>query len=536
MGTRPPYPPGQYPQGQYSQGQGQYPPQDPRQQVRDYARAQREQMRAQRHYWRAYWRAGRRGSITGPIILLAIGIIALLIEIGRLNGYAVWDWYVRWWPLLLILVGVISLAEYFFDRNDPYARRYSAGPIVGLLIMLVFIGVVAHGFRRYGRQLGVNDSDMWFMMGEEHDNDVQLNAAAAASGTVNIQNPRGDVSITPSTDGQVHVRAHQVVHTSSDKEATKEFDQIRPQITSTASNTLITVPSRNGAAVDLALEIPEGSLLTLNAQHGDVSVQGLKNNADVTSGHGDVKLDDISGDVHARMTNGDFSAHSIGGQLILNGHMDDVTLSEIKGQAVMDGAFFGDTHLEQMGGAVHLHSTRTDMDLPKLGGDLTLDSDDLTANQISGPTRIATRSKNIELSQVSGDIQIANSDGDVNVTAAAPLGNVEIANRSGGLTLTVPENAHFSVSGSTTGDDDLQSDFPLNVTTSGDQKQISGTVGQGGVKLELATTHGNLELRKGEMEVAPATPTPPTPPEPPSAHPQGKHLKAPKAPVTPTEQ
>lgn len=532
MGTRPPYQPGQYPSGQYPPGQ--YPPQDPRQQIRDYARAQREQARAQRHYWRAYWHAGRRGSIVGPIILLAIGIIALLIEIGRLNGYAVWDWYVRWWPLLLILVGVISLAEYFFDRGNPYARRYSGGPIVGLLIMLLFIGLVAHGFHRYGRQFGMNDKDMWFMMGEEHDNDIQMDHAAAANGMVNVQNPRGDVAITASTDGQIHLRAHEVVHTSSDKEATKEFDQIRPQIMTSGSNTTITVPSRNGSAVDLTLEIPEASFLTLNAGHGDVSVDGLKNNASVTSGHGDMKIDDITGDVQARMSDGDFSAHSVGGQLILNGHMDDVTLSEIKGQATMDGAFFGDTHLEQMGGAVHLHSMRTSMDLPRLGGDLTLDSDDLTANQISGPTRIATRSKNIELSQVSGDIQIANSDGDVNITAAAPLGNVEIANRSGSLTLTVPENAHFSVSGSTTGDDDLETDFPLNVTTSGDQKQISGTVGQGGVRVDLATTHGNLELRKGGMEVA--TPAPPTPPEPPSGHPQGKHLKAPKAPVTPTEQ
>ena len=528
MGTRPPYPPGQYPPNP-----GQYPQQDPRQQMRDYARAQRDQIRAQRHYWRAYWRAGRRGSIVGPIILLAIGIIALLIEIGNLNGYAVWDWYVRWWPLLLILVGVISLAEYFFDKGDPYARRYSGGPIVGLVVMLLILGLVAHGFHRYGRRLGMNDNDMWFMMGEEHDNDIQMDHAVAANGTVNVQNPRGDVAVTASTDGQIHLRAHQMVHTSSDKQAAKEFDEIRPQIATSGSNTTISVPSRNGAAVDLTLEIPEGSLLTLNAQHGDVSVDGLKNNANVTSGHGDVKIDDITGDVQARMSDGDFSAHSVGGQLILNGHMNDVTLSEIKGHAIMDGAFFGDTHLEQMGGAVHFHSTRTDMDLPKLGGDLTLDSDDLTANQIDGPTRIVTRSKNIELSQVSGDLHIENSDGDVNVTAAAPLGNVNIANRSGGLTVTVPENAHFSVSGSTTGDDDLETDFPLDVTSGGDQKRVSGTIGQGGVRLDLTTTHGNLQLRKGGMEVAPAVPAPPTPPTPPGT---GKHLKAPKAPVTPTEQ
>jgi len=109
-----------------------YSPRDARRQARDYARAQREQARAQRQYWRA-WYGYRRASITGPVILLTVGIIALLIETGRLSGYAVWEWYARWWPLLLIGVGLISLGEYFFDRNNPYAGRRSAGGTSSLI-------------------------------------------------------------------------------------------------------------------------------------------------------------------------------------------------------------------------------------------------------------------------------------------------------------------------------------------------------------------------------------------------------------------
>lgn len=528
MGTPPQYPP---------PNPGQYPPQNPsqdplRRQVREYARAQRDQAKAQRQYWRAYWRAGRRASITGPIVLLAIGIIALLVEMGRLNGYAIWNWYVQWWPLLLIAVGLISLAEYFLDRNDPYAGRRAGGGFVFLIFLLLFLGWGAHGARRWGHQLGMNDNDFWMMFGEEHDNDVQMDQAAAANGTVNVQDPRGDVTVTPSTDGQIHLRAHEVVHTSSDKDAQREFDEVRPRMTGSGSNSTIEVPGRNGTAVDLTLEVPEGSYLRVNAGHGDVSVEGLKNNTDVTDGQGDVKLDGISGDVHAHMSDGDFSAHAIGGQVFVNGHADDVTLSEVKGQAVLDGEFFGDTHLEQMGSSIHFHSTRTQIDLPKLDGDLTLDSDDLTANETGGPARIVTRSKNIELTQASGDVHIENSDGDVNLTAAAPLGNLEIMNKTGGVTLTVPENANFSVTANTTDDDDLETDFPLDVTTNGDRKQVTGTVGHGGVKLDLSTTHGNLELRKGSAEVA--SPRPPEPPEPPAV--PGRHLRAPKTPVTPTEQ
>jgi len=254
----------------------------------------------------------------------------------------------------------------------------------------------------------------------------------------------------------------------------------------------------------------------------------------VTDNHGDVKLDNIGGDVHARMNHGDVSAHDVDGHAFVDGHADDVTFSEVKGQVVLDGEFFGDTHLEQVGSTVHFHTSRTDLDIPKLGGDLTMDTSDLTANQITGPVRIVTRSKNIDLTQVAGDVHIENSDGDVNVIASVPLGNVQIANRSGSLTLAVPENANFSVNASTTEDDDLETDFPLQTATSGDRRSLAGTVGHEGVRLDLSTSHGNLELKKGSsVPMPPAPPAPPAPPRDPSA----KHFKAPKGtPPEPTVQ
>lgn len=518
MGTTPQNPP-----------PGQYPPQDPRQ-ARAWARAQRQQARAQRYYARAYWRGGRRPSITGPIVLVTIGVIALLVETGRLNGFRVWDWYMHWWPLLLIAIGLISLLEYFLDRGDPYAGRRAGGGFVFLILLLVFFGWAArsaHWWRPMGNQLGVNGNDMLFNFGDEHDKDVQMTQTAAANGTVNVQNPRGDVTITPSADGEIHLQAHEAVHTWSDEDVQKAFDAVQPQMSPAGKGVVITVPEHRGAAVDLTLAVPVSSFVTINAQHGDVSVEGLKSAAEVTDGHGDVKFDGIGADVTAHIRDGDFSAHAIGGQVAVNGQGNDITLSEIHGQAVIDGEFFGDTHLEQMSGPVHFHSHRTSIDVPKLDGDLTLDSDDLTANQLSGPVRITTRSKNIELTSVAGDLHIEDQDADVNVTAAAPLGNIEILNHTGDLMLTVPENANFSVTASTTQDSDLETDFPMKTTTTGDEQKFAGSVGDGGVKLDLSTTHGDLKLRKGSAEVAaPAVPEPPKPPSGPV-----KHLRAPKTPV-----
>jgi hypothetical protein len=42
-----------------------------------------------------------RGSMAGPVVLIAIGLLILLANLGLLQG----DWLGHWWPLILIAVG-----------------------------------------------------------------------------------------------------------------------------------------------------------------------------------------------------------------------------------------------------------------------------------------------------------------------------------------------------------------------------------------------------------------------------------------------
>jgi DUF4097 and DUF4098 domain-containing protein YvlB len=220
--------------------------------------------------------------------------------------------------------------------------------------------------------------------------------------------------------------------------------------------------------------------------------------------------------------------------VIVDGHAGDVTLSDVKGNVTLDGDFFGDTHLEQVGSAVHFHSSRTDLAIPKLQGDLTMDSSDLNISQAVGPVRVVTRSKDIDMSQLTGDAHIENNNGDVNVTTAVPLGNLQISNRTGDISVTVPENASFAVTASNA-DGDLHTDFPLAMTSNDDRKTAQGQVGSGGPHLELTTGHGDLQIRKGGPAAPPAPPTAPAPPASPGSV---KHLHTPKDAATakPSEQ
>jgi hypothetical protein len=53
--------------------------------------------------------------LTGPAVLLLIGVLALLHQAGVIEG-----WWRLFWPLLLILVGVIKLAERAALASEPY--------------------------------------------------------------------------------------------------------------------------------------------------------------------------------------------------------------------------------------------------------------------------------------------------------------------------------------------------------------------------------------------------------------------------------
>ena len=234
------------------------------------------------------------------------------------------------------------------------------------------------------------------------------------------------------------------------------------------------VEGRPNGNSDLTIELPASASTDVTAGHGDVSVEGLAGASNVTASNGDVKLQGMASSVHVHMSKGDFSAARNRGLGALSMAISATSRSlKLAGTLAMDGEFFGDTHLQQIASSVHFHSSRTELDLARLAGDLTMDSDDLHIGQAVGPLRVITRSKNIECSQISGDVHIENTNGEVNVSAVEPLGNIQITNSSEPVTLTLPPNAGFMISANADGGD-LNSEFNLNVNGDDNHHNAAG--------------------------------------------------------------
>ncbi len=488
------------------------PPYPPPHQQGDPWRNQRAQWKAQRRYLkmqskqqRAVYRAYSRSSMVGPVLLVGIGVVALLMTTHRLNAPYFWRWYGHWWPLILIVAGILlALESLAFAR---YSRIRLGGGVVFLGIILALLGVAAAhndiNWSAIGEQLQFGDNvDLAQMFGQKHKASEQIDHALPADATLVIQNQRGDITISNGTDDQMHLTLDKTVYSNSDSDAEQKLQSMEPLITSSGSVITLHMPSSDSQIADMALTLPSSTAVQVRSEQGDITVNGRQAAVTINSNHGNVQLGSIDGAVHATMHEGDFSASKVQGSLTLSGHMNDLTLSQISGVVALDGDFFGDVHLEGLQGPVHFHSSRTDIQITRLDGSVSLDSGDLTVENATGPTAIATRAKDVELHGISGDLRVHNSDGDVEVKTLDPMGSINIENTNGSVQVTVPEDAKFSIE-ATAVDGEVHTDFNLSTENGNEHSIVSGSVGGGGPLLHITAEKGDITLHKGAANAIP---------------------------------
>jgi DUF4097 and DUF4098 domain-containing protein YvlB len=518
MSTPPNMPPGGAPPP--------FPPFDKHQQ-----RLQREQKKAawrtQREAWKAQCRAWKTNyksiygprvpSMVGPVILIVIGVVALLLMTGRLNAAQFWAWNSRWWPLMLIIAGLALLAEWALDmrRGIPVRR---GGGVIPILILFVLFEIGAAGWNHLGTwrtPFDDNNDNFFNSFGQpQHDLDQQLpDLQVPANASIEIENPRGDISITAEDSTAVKVQAHEVAYAGSDADAKKIFDAEAAHLTVSGSAVLIHSESNPNGRLNLTISVPKSAHVSIESGKGDVTVAGLGAGLSA-SVHGDLHLSEITGAVDVRFKgNHDFSAHDMQGDLTLNGNIYHLTVSDLKGKLSQNGEIgtLGDVHLENISGAIHMRTAKSEVEVADLPGDLTLDPDDLHINEAKGPVRVATHSKDIDLNQVYGDCTVEDNHGTISVEPAGAF-NIDAKNGKGDIEVTLPPNASATVDGRTHNGDILNAfGLPVSGETN---KIISGKIGSGAIKISLITDVGDISIKKGPaFPSAPLAHTPaPTPP------------------------
>lgn len=473
----------------------------------------------------------RRRSMTGPVMLILAGVLFLLGNLHLISWSRIGIWFAHYWPLLLIVWGAIKLVEYQRAKQEGTTPSgIGAGGVVFLIFLVIFGLAATHAARFHwdelGQQIGIDEGDLpW---GNSYEYEEQLSNEVPTGGSVKIVNDRGAVNVSISNNEKIEITAHKKIKADQKSDADKWNEQTKTMVNVSGNQITINGNTRGAGdhpiSVDLNVAIPRKAAVTIAAQRGDVNVMGRDGNVEVNAQRGDVMVDDVNGDVNLNVDHAMNMGHSsarvtqVSGDVSVQGRVDEVTVSDVKGGVRLNGDFSDSLRLSKIGKSVSFKSSRTELEFTKLGGDLDLDSGDLRADNLTGPVRVSTRAKDVSLTGIAGDARIQDENGDVRVSLKAP-GNVQIDNRNGDITVGVPEKIGFKVDARTHGGE-VASDFSeIQPNNDEDQGKATGTVGNGAIRLVLNGEHGNINLRKGQVESASSgdgqLPEPPRPPRPP---------------------
>lgn len=452
-----------------------------------------------------------RNSVTGPLILILIGVLFLVHALSP--SFPIGEWLARYWPLLLILWGVIELIEISIRAlsSRPVPVNGISGAGWFLVILICIAGLAAYGWQHQGTwwrhvtwERGVE------AFGEAHDYSfTPLQREAGVAPRLVLENFRGDAKIVGTDSNEVTVSGHKSIRAFESVDADRANARTPVEVVNRGNSVVIRcnqdkADSRTPVTTDLEISVPKGASVEVTGQSGDFDISSISGDVDISTDDGGVRLQDIGGNVKIDTRRSDLiRCENVNGNVDLRGHGDDVELTKIAGQVTVNGDYTGNVSLRDLAKAVRVESMRTELNVERVPGQIQLERGSLNVQNVVGPVRLTTRATDVSLDGFSNGLDLTVDKGDVDLRPGpAPLGKITVHTRSGDIELALPQSAQFAITASTDhGQIDNEFGEPLKEHTEGSGARLEGNIGAG-PDLNLTTDRGTITVRKATAEAA----------------------------------
>jgi len=441
-----------------------------------------------------------RRSVFGAVFLLIVGTLFLIHNFRP--DLVEWRLLGRWWPLLLIVWGVIRLVE----NLSGTGRRGVGGGEIFLLFLLIVAGIAISYAPKIPDFLPVTDpEDMPFT--ETSDATQELPPRNLEPGAVvRISTGQGDISVDGSGDEkQLRVVVRKTGYAMSEDEASSLAKAAHVNVQQSGRDVSLEADSKgrggNSTRVSFEVHLPRNVALDLRTQHGDVHVNSVSGSVTTNTSRGDVDLRGIGGDVRVDMGRGDARVSEAKGNVHISGKGTEVEVADVAGAATIDGEFYGPITARNVAQGARFVSSRTDMTIAGLPGRMTVESGDVHVEHASGPFLLTTGDKSISLEDLTGRVRVQNKRGDISLRlTAAPKDEIDLSDDSGTIELAIPGNSQFEISAaSRSGDIDNEwNQSTLKLTRQGSDSKLEGKVGTKGPKITLNTSYGPIRLKHSD--------------------------------------
>ncbi|MGA3025851.1 MAG: DUF4097 family beta strand repeat-containing protein [Bryobacteraceae bacterium] len=458
----------------------------------------------------------RRGSVVGPLVLIAIG--ALFLTRSLWPQIPLWDLLATWWPCLLIGWGTLRLLEIAVQAagGKPLSSNGVSGGEWVLVVFICIIGSTAWAAHRHSWWNGGPWRGIVADMGENYEYGLSPTTATAGKAPrVVIEAFRGNARITGVDDSAVKVEGRKSIRSLSQKEADDANKQTPLEVLSNGGQIVVRMnqDKANGRlklSEDLEIAVPKGASIEAHGLYGDFDINDVNGNVDITSDNAGVRLQNIGGDVRVQLDKSDVvRAVGVKGKVELRASRgDDVELDNIAGAVTASGTWSGEVELRNLAQAVKFEGSNFEFEAAKIPGQVRLSGSDLTGNTVVGPIRVSAQARDIQLTDFSQGLDLDVDRGDVELRPAkSGVPKMEVRVRSGDVDLALPPQAKFDLKASTDRGE-LRNEFgaPLEVheTEGGNRGSIAGTVGNG-PEVHITTDRGTVTVRKAGAEDDKAT-------------------------------
>ncbi len=277
-----------------------------------------------------------------------------------------------------------------------------------------------------------------------------------------LTNASGDVDITGSADGKVHIHGDVRASGFGFDNPQKRLDDTvaSPPIEQKGSTIRIGKEFSNlrNISISYNIQVPHDTEISASVASGAQVIRNITGPVTVRAASGSIRLEKIERDAQLTTASGTISASDVGSELHTSTASGDVNISNVRG--------------------------------------------DVRANAVSGAIHIAKPGARVEATNTSGEVEIQGASNDVKAHAISGLVSVQgnpgadsywdLKSISGGVQLRIPPaaNLHFSAE-ATSGE--IRADIPIVVEEQG-KHSLRAHMGSGGGRVEVHTVSGQIRV------------------------------------------
>lgn len=420
---------------------------------------------------------GRRiGRYTACWSLIGVGI---LLFRDWLLGTEDMLLLLKWWPAVPVIWGLEYLLSYFGVRRRRFSREGGRTrfllDIKGLLPALllgasVFIVAEQEHYLQLWNKVSLNLTAASVDYGEAKGGKfvkpavtvpVELTTAKLSVDAIN-----GDILVHRSAVKDIQVTATVWVDQLEGARAQAVADQSFIEVTEGPAVKLTTKGKAYGESgkrqprIDLDISVPDNRRfnLQITTMNGGITLQNVEAIEDIQlqTGNGPIILHQVFGSVKGKTLNGEVRVRDIEGNVDLSTNGGDMQAWDVSSALKLETAV-GNIRAERSGAEV----------------------------------KLLTKNGNVDVVEARSALDVQSLNGIVDVRSSSLQGNWDIYSAVGDINLYLPENANFTLKGSS-GYGNIISGFPgLTI----DKKTITGQVGTGEFKVNVEG-NSNLNVRK----------------------------------------